>query len=198
MVCPGPICMYERKLLLELGGFKNRTIVEDFDMTLEITERGRKAVYVPEAVSWTSTPKTFKALRNQRVRWYRGNLQAFGVYRHMLFSLKHGSLGMFWLPYTILFGFGTAIAEVVLILATFGLSFYYASMEITVFGMALYLIFEILSIFINIYVLTIERRFTLRHVMAAMTMKPYHLFLTYTRLVALWRTFKGERATWNG
>ena len=37
-VCPGPICIYRRNLLLSLGGFKDRTIVEDFDLTVPATD----------------------------------------------------------------------------------------------------------------------------------------------------------------
>lgn len=196
-VCPGPICIYRRKLLLSLGGFKDRTIVEDFDLTLEVIAAGYDVIYEPRALAWTSTPETFADLGQQRIRWYRGNLQVFKVNKHMLFNIKYGALGLFWMPYLLLIGFGGAILEITILLS-FPFIFYFSSIpiEASLFGMFLFLIFELITILQYIFVLYLDKNLHLSLVLAACSMKPYQMFLTWIRIVALYREFKQEKATW--
>lgn len=55
LICPGPVCAVRRDLLLRLGGFKNDTLVEDFDLTLDVIRAGYQASYEPFAVARTET-----------------------------------------------------------------------------------------------------------------------------------------------
>ncbi|MEZ5692008.1 MAG: glycosyltransferase family 2 protein [Rickettsiales bacterium] len=197
-VCPGPICMYERKTLLEVGGFKDRTIVEDFDLTLEIARIGKYATYDPTAISWTTTPETFKALKNQRLRWYRGNLQALLLHKDMLFNMKYGFLGLFWLPYLLIFGFGSACLEGLMIILLVPSIFYYASWKFGMLTVILYGLFEVVNILMYVAVLGMERSMKMNLILAACIMKPYNLFQTWVRLLAMYREMRGERITWNG
>lgn len=196
-VCPGPICIYRRDLLLSLGGFKDRTIVEDFDLTLEVIAAGYEVIYEPRALAWTSTPETFSALGRQRTRWYRGNLQVFKVHKNLLFNTQHGALGIFWMPYILLIGFGGAILEASIFLC-FPFIFYFSSapIEASLFGLFLFVIFELITIIQYILVLYLDRNLHLSLIIAACCMKPYQLFLTWIRLVALYREFRKEKVTW--
>jgi len=196
-VCPGPICIYRRKLLLSLGGFKDRTIVEDFDLTLEVIAAGYEVIYEPRALAWTSTPETFSTLGRQRTRWYRGNLQVFQVHRDLLFNTKYGALGVFWMPYLLLIGFGGAILEAIIYLC-FPFVFYFSDspLDITLFGVLLFVIFEIVTVMQYIFVLYLDKNLHLSLIIAACCMKPYQIFLTWIRLVALYREFRKEKVTW--
>jgi cellulose synthase/poly-beta-1,6-N-acetylglucosamine synthase-like glycosyltransferase len=198
-VCPGPICMYRRSLLLSLEGFKNRTLVEDFDMTLETIRSGYRTVYEPDALAWTSTPKSFKALKSQRIRWYRGNLQAVKLHKDIFFNRKYGALGFFWFPYLLAWGFGGALLQIALIagLPVVALSSD-APWEVSRFGVFLYLSFEAVSAVQYVFTLALDRKMTWRLVAAALAMKPYHLFLAYVHLVAMYREIRKARIVWNG
>lgn len=196
-VCPGPICMYRRSLLLSLGGFKHRTLVEDFDMTLEVIESGHKTVYDPRAVAWTSTPKTFKALKSQRIRWYRGNLQALKIHKNLLFNKKYGALGLFWFPYLLFWGFGGAILQVVLMFMFVVMLFFSDTpFQFGMFGVLLYFVFECLAIVQYIFTLTLDRNLKLKLVLASLIMKPYHIFLACMHIIAITRELRKAQITW--
>ncbi|PIR37200.1 MAG: hypothetical protein COV35_10595 [Alphaproteobacteria bacterium CG11_big_fil_rev_8_21_14_0_20_39_49] len=197
LVCPGPICMYERKTMIEIGGFKERTIVEDFDMTLEITKIGKLAVYEPNAVSWTSTPKTFKALKGQRKRWYRGTLQALRLYKDMFFNRKFGMLGCIWLPYLYFWGFGGAVFEALLLIGSIPMLFHFYSVYITTLSVVFFLIFEAINIAIYIFSLFIERQLSLKMVIASILIKPYSIFIKYVILVAIYYELRNKKVTWS-
>lgn len=198
-VCPGPISMYRRQILLSLGGFKERTIVEDFDLTLEVIEAGNKVIYEPRALSWTSTPKTFTSLKQQRVRWYRGNLQVFQIYKNMYFNRKFGTLGFFWMPYLLFLGVGGVLLEAALYLCLpFIIYFSAAPVEAALFLVFLYVVFEIVNIIQYILVLALNNNLRFSLIIAACTMKPYQLFLFWTRLISLYREIRQDTIIWNG
>jgi poly-beta-1,6 N-acetyl-D-glucosamine synthase len=75
-VIPGPVGMFRKSVLNELGGYMRDTYAEDCDLTLRIVLAGWKIKYESRAVAWTEAPETFQALFKQRYRWSRGILQA--------------------------------------------------------------------------------------------------------------------------
>jgi biofilm PGA synthesis N-glycosyltransferase PgaC len=81
VVIPGPIGVFRRQLLRELGGFLDDTFAEDCELTVRIMTAGWKVKYESRAVAWTEAPETLRALFKQRYRWSRGILQTV---------LKHG------------------------------------------------------------------------------------------------------------
>jgi cellulose synthase/poly-beta-1,6-N-acetylglucosamine synthase-like glycosyltransferase len=166
-------------------------------MTLEITKIGKKAIYEPRAVSWTSTPKTFKALKGQRKRWYRGNLQAFRYYKDMFFNIKHGVLGFFWLPYLYFWGFGGAVFESLLIAASIPSLLYINSMYLTVISLCLYVLFELINVMIYILALILEKQASFRLIIATIIIKPYSIFMTFVRLLAIYYELRNKKTTWS-
>ncbi len=75
-IIPGPLGVFRRKVLLEVGGYTEDTFAEDCDLTLKILERGWKICYEPDAVAFTEAPEDLRDLIKQRYRWTRGVLQA--------------------------------------------------------------------------------------------------------------------------
>ncbi|MFC5749919.1 glycosyltransferase family 2 protein [Actinomadura rugatobispora] len=75
MVCSGCCSAFRRDLLLEHGGFPERTIVEDMDLTWSAQIAGHRAVYVGDAVAWAADPETLPYLRRQLRRWMAGFFQ---------------------------------------------------------------------------------------------------------------------------
>ncbi|GAC1646973.1 MAG: hypothetical protein NVS4B3_00290 [Gemmatimonadaceae bacterium] len=75
-IIPGPIGIFRRDVLVEVGGYDTDTFAEDADLTLKILTAGWHVTYEERAVAWTEAPETFLDLIKQRYRWTRGILQA--------------------------------------------------------------------------------------------------------------------------
>lgn len=75
VVCSGCCSVFRRDALVAFGGFPERTIVEDMDVTWSQQIAGRRAVYVGGAVAWAADPETLMYLRKQVWRWMAGFFQ---------------------------------------------------------------------------------------------------------------------------
>jgi poly-beta-1,6-N-acetyl-D-glucosamine synthase len=75
-IIPGPIGMFRRDMLIQLGGYDTDTFAEDADLTLKILAAGWRIEYEDRAIAWTEAPESLQALIKQRYRWTRGVLQA--------------------------------------------------------------------------------------------------------------------------
>ncbi|GAA2459445.1 hypothetical protein GCM10010191_94620 [Actinomadura vinacea] len=88
MVCSGCCSAFRRDLLLAHGGFPERTIVEDMDLTWSAQIAGHKAVYVGDAVAWAADPETLPFLRRQVRRWMAGFFQNVRLHLRQLVFRK--------------------------------------------------------------------------------------------------------------
>jgi cellulose synthase/poly-beta-1,6-N-acetylglucosamine synthase-like glycosyltransferase len=91
-----------RKILEEIGGFDEDSLLEDVELSFRIRRMHRSSyvAFEPRAVTWIEEPPDFKAFISQRYRWARGffRLPKFSserVIRDKLVDLLHG------LPYYI-------------------------------------------------------------------------------------------------
>ena len=97
-VAPGPGSMYKTEILKKLGGFDTNSIVEDMEIAFRFFDKGYKLDNCENAYVYTKTPKNFKDLLKQRLRWYKGYFQTVAQYSHMRLNKKFGNLGIFLLP----------------------------------------------------------------------------------------------------
>ena len=85
-IVPGPVGVFRREALEEVGGYDTDTFAEDADLTLQLITSGWKIMYEDQAITWTQAPTRALDLIQQRYRWTRGILQALkkrkGVYWH--------------------------------------------------------------------------------------------------------------------
>ena len=97
-IVPGPIGLFRRRALQEIGGYMADTFAEDCDLTLRLLLRGWKIKYESRAISWTEAPETLSALIKQRYRWTRGILQALSKQRGSLGRFRNDPIacGMLW------------------------------------------------------------------------------------------------------
>ena len=89
-IIPGPLGIFRREALLEIGGYSSATFAEDCDLTLSLLTRGWKIKYEPRAIAYTEAPEKLYPLLRQRYRWTRGILQALRKNRQMLFVSGQG------------------------------------------------------------------------------------------------------------
>ncbi len=94
-IVPGPIGLFRRKALLEVGGWDSDTFAEDCDLTLKLLTAGWWIDYEPEAISYTEAPEKLIPLLKQRYRWTRGILQSMRKYKAYLINPKSGWRVMF-------------------------------------------------------------------------------------------------------
>jgi len=83
---PGGAQLHSRANLDAIGGrIDDTTKAEDTVSTLLTQLRGRKVVFDGRAICWAEEPDTVDGLWKQRLRWFRGNLQIVGKYKHLWF-----------------------------------------------------------------------------------------------------------------
>jgi poly-beta-1,6 N-acetyl-D-glucosamine synthase len=87
-IIPGPIGVFRRDVLQNIGGYDTDTFAEDADLTLKIITAGWHVVYEERAIAWTEAPEVFLDLVRQRYRWTRGILQALRKRSSQLVSPK--------------------------------------------------------------------------------------------------------------
>jgi poly-beta-1,6-N-acetyl-D-glucosamine synthase len=75
-IVPGPVGIFRRSALEEVGGYDTDTFAEDADLTLKLITAGWKILYEDQAITWTDAPEGLLDLIQQRYRWTRGLLQA--------------------------------------------------------------------------------------------------------------------------
>ena len=102
-VVPGAVGAWRRSVVLEVGGFKEDTLAEDQDLTLDMRRAGYSVAYADGAVAYTEAPDTLRGLAKQRFRWSFGTLQCTWKHRGAFFRTKYGSLGWIALPNVFLF-----------------------------------------------------------------------------------------------
>lgn len=196
-ICPGPVTAFRRDVLLEAGGFKDRTLAEDFDITLDLLERGYETVYEPRAIAYTSAVNSWSVLKKQRIRWSRGHLQVYREHHQTLFTGKTGLLSLFWLPYALFIGFGSAFLEMMFIIV-FPSIVVLSAMPLTFlkFGIAYMLVMECLTALQGAISLLQSRHNSVSLMLSTFLTQPYRIFLSYTRVVAFSDELKNKRSTW--
>lgn len=82
-IVPGPVGLFRREALTDVGGYETDTFAEDADLTLKLVAAGWKVVYEDQAIAWTQAPDHWLDLIQQRYRWTRGILQTLRKRRRL-------------------------------------------------------------------------------------------------------------------
>jgi cellulose synthase/poly-beta-1,6-N-acetylglucosamine synthase-like glycosyltransferase len=118
MIVSGAFGVFRKDVLVDIGGFRHETVGEDMDVVVRIHHRMRsirhpyRVVFVPDPVCWTECPETLKGLRGQRERWQRGLGETLDHNQAMLANPRYGRVGLFALPYLMVFEYLAPIMEV--------------------------------------------------------------------------------------
>jgi cellulose synthase/poly-beta-1,6-N-acetylglucosamine synthase-like glycosyltransferase len=71
----GAFACYRKKVLEQIGYFKQDTMTEDMDTAMEIYSAGYRTINVYDALGYTIVPSSIKPFFKQRMRWWIGALQ---------------------------------------------------------------------------------------------------------------------------
>lgn len=86
-IIPGPIGMFRRSALIEIGGYASDTFAEDADLTMNLIGHGYKVEFEAAAIAYTEAPEELLDLIKQRYRWTRGILQSIEKHKMKLWSI---------------------------------------------------------------------------------------------------------------
>jgi cellulose synthase/poly-beta-1,6-N-acetylglucosamine synthase-like glycosyltransferase len=109
LIISGAFGVFRKQTVVEVGGYKTRTIGEDMELVVRIhhhmRERGQpyQIEFVPDPVCWTEVPEDRQVLRNQRIRWQRGLSESLTSHWGLMFSRRGGWPGWVAFPYMVLF-----------------------------------------------------------------------------------------------
>lgn len=102
-ILPGTNCVIRKDVLRECGGWDEKAITEDSELSVRIYQRGWKIMFVPSAVTWEQEPETLTVWTRQRTRWVRGNNYVIRKFLKQALLLKNPMLSMEFLYLFILY-----------------------------------------------------------------------------------------------
>ena len=118
LIVSGAFGIFRREEVIEAGGYDPDSFAEDAELVLRLhklcRDRGRpyRIGFIADPVCWTEAPNSLETLSSQRDRWQRGLVQMLWQYRGMVGRPRYGAVGMFGLPYFVLFEALGPIVEV--------------------------------------------------------------------------------------
>lgn len=78
MFCCGTNVVFRRSALDDIGGFPEDSVTEDFELSIELHERGWTSAYVPKVLASGLGPEDLASYVSQQHRWARGCVGALG------------------------------------------------------------------------------------------------------------------------
>jgi cellulose synthase/poly-beta-1,6-N-acetylglucosamine synthase-like glycosyltransferase len=197
LIISGAFGLFKRKHVLAVGGFSLGTVGEDMELVLKLheslertgKERNRIA-FIPEPVCWTQVPAKSALLRRQRSRWHRGAMESIVKHWRMIGRKRFGILGMFALPYFIVFElFGPLVELTGLAFTVFGLVVGLIAPNIAVQFFAVSILFNLfLSLSAVVFEELTTRRYPSVKDLFALLVAAFIEGFYYRQLTAWWRT----------
>ena len=99
-VTNGPLSIYTIKAFKDVGGFDEKNLTEDIEITWHMVAKGYLVRMSLGSQVYTIVPDNFKSWLKQRIRWNVGGVQSMDKYKKAFFS--KGMLGKFILPFFII------------------------------------------------------------------------------------------------
>lgn len=109
LIVSGAFGIFDRKAVLEVGGYLTDTVGEDIELIVRLhsynlqKNNDYKIRFLPEPICWTEVPTDYNSLKNQRNRWHRGLADSLWRHKYMLFNPTYGHIGMFVMPFFLFF-----------------------------------------------------------------------------------------------
>ena len=161
LVLSGVFALMRRDLVLRIGGFLTKsmrskvgieycgvgvhTVCEDMEIVVRLhrflldKKIPGKVVILPFATAWTEAPENYRDIGKQRSRWYRGLLEVLSYHRSMMFNPRFKQIGLFSLPYQLVFEAAAPIIECagyIILLMTLALGVLSGTALLTFIGLA--------------------------------------------------------------
>lgn len=199
LIISGAFGMFRKADVVAVGGYREGFPGEDMNIVLKLhrhmleQKRRYRIAFCPDAVCWTQAPDSLRILGSQRKRWGRGNLKNMWEFRKLLFNPKYRQIGLFAIPYNVLFETLNPYFKITGFLALLG----YFWMDMTAWRIVLtfFAVNLMISMIFNCGALLLEeiafRRYNKASDVWRMMGYAVLLSLGYDQLNALWR-FRGH------
>jgi cellulose synthase/poly-beta-1,6-N-acetylglucosamine synthase-like glycosyltransferase len=118
LIISGAFGLFRRSLVTAVGGYWPQTVGEDAELVVRLHRHLRargddyRIGFVPDPVCWTQAPEDLRTLSRQRRRWQRGLAQTIWRHRGAFAHPRYGALGLFALPYFVVFELLGPVVEV--------------------------------------------------------------------------------------
>ena len=174
---PGTNFSIRRSIIDELGGWDEKALAEDTELTIRVYELGWHIRFFPAAITWEQEPQTLKVWWKQRTRWARGNQYVVLKFMGQLFELKRKKIvfDIFYFFFTyFLFFFGVILSNSLFVLNLF----FDIGLEVGNMTMVLWILAFLLFVTEVFVTLSIERsEFNLQNFFTVILM-----YFTYSQL----------------
>jgi cellulose synthase/poly-beta-1,6-N-acetylglucosamine synthase-like glycosyltransferase len=192
-IIPGPIGMFRKSAILEVGGYQADTFAEDCDLTLHLINANYKVDYEIDAVSYTEAPENLTDLLKQRYRWTRGILQSVLKHKDKLWKLHQNfsmSLVMWYMLFeAILWPFAFIFANIFMLYV--GITTGYSAIFIY-----WWLIFTVLDVAASLYCVSVTKE-NIRLVLYAFYYRIFFInIINVAKILATIEEFKGVQMSW--
>jgi poly-beta-1,6-N-acetyl-D-glucosamine synthase len=157
-VIAGAFGAFRKTVLLQAKGYR-KTVGEDMDITLRIQEligtslKGKRIIFVPEAVCYTECPASFKNLFRQRIRWQKAFVDCIITYHRSFYRKMNVRTSTYLLLDSLLLGtisaYPTLMVPIVVLI----------TMNHLKLSLILFIMSVVLAILQDIATLLVSRRF---------------------------------------
>ncbi|MHA6252940.1 glycosyltransferase family 2 protein [Oceanobacillus sp. CAU 1775] len=162
---PGTNFAIRRSILEDLGGWDEKALSEDTELSIRVYNHGYYIRFFPEAVTWEQEPESIRVWWRQRTRWARGNIYVILKYLFKLHKLKNKKIviDIFYFLFTyFLFFAGIIISHTIFVVNLFhdlGLSIGIVSYALLITGFLLFVTEICLALSMEIKQLTMKNYF---------------------------------------
>lgn len=153
---PGTNFAIRRSIIENLGGWDEKALAEDTELTIRVYNSGYHIRFFPAAITWEQEPETWKVWWRQRTRWARGNQYVVLKFMVQFFKLKRKrivfDLCYFFFTY-FLFFFGVVVSNTIFVVNMF----FDLQLTVGIVSMVLWVLAYLLFITEVFITLSIER-----------------------------------------
>jgi cellulose synthase/poly-beta-1,6-N-acetylglucosamine synthase-like glycosyltransferase len=110
VILSGAFSLFLKSAVLKVGGYhQGGNTSEDMEIVVKLHKhylehkKPYKIKFISDPICWTEVPDNLTMLGRQRRRWHLGMLQTLFQHRSMIFNAEYGRIGLFALPYYLLF-----------------------------------------------------------------------------------------------
>jgi cellulose synthase/poly-beta-1,6-N-acetylglucosamine synthase-like glycosyltransferase len=104
-ILPGTNFVIRKKAVLDVGGWDEKALTEDAELSLRLYRAGGKIKFVPQSVTREQEPEQVKVWLRQRERWVRGNNYVLMKLLPEFRNFKNKKIGLEFLAFSLMYYF---------------------------------------------------------------------------------------------